>query len=113
MRLRLLLAETLDDAGPLDSTATYTLCRVIVRHRRTQALAGCQQPVAVQWAKATFGFALKDEPEVSRGERLVSWAGPYSICEPFHETGVKAWKLPAPRAATPPHPPAPTAPGQK
>jgi hypothetical protein len=107
MRLRLLLAETLDDAGPLDSTATYTLCRVIFHHRRAQQLSGCQQPVAVQWAKATFGFALKDEPEVRRGERLVSWAGPYSICEPFHdEPGVKAWKPPPP--ASPP-----AVPGQK
>jgi hypothetical protein len=106
MRLRLLFAETLDDAAPLDSTVTYTLCRVILRHRRVALLAGCHQPVAVQWARATLGFELKDEPEVRRGERLVSYAGPYSICEPFHETSAKAWKPPSPA-------PPPTVPGNK
>jgi hypothetical protein len=99
MRLRVLFAETLDDAGPLDSTVTYTLCRVILRHRRSQELAGCRQPVAVQWVKATLGFELKDEPEVRRGERLVSYGGPYSICEPFHEPSVRTWKPPSPAPA--------------
>lgn len=110
MRLRLLFAQALDDAVPLDSAATYTLCRVIVRHRRVRQLAGCQQPVVVQWARATFGFELKDEPVVERGERLVSYAGPYSICEPFHETS-KAWKLPQPQPQ--PSPPKTAVPGQR
>ena len=104
MRLRLLFAMTLDDAGPLDSTATYTLCRLIIRHHRVGTLAGCAQPMAVQWTKATLGYALNDEPEVRRGERLVSYSGPYSICEPFHdEASTKAWKPPAGYA--PPKPP--------
>ena len=106
MRLRLLFALSLDEAVPLDSSATYTLCRVILRHHRSLQLAGCHQPVAVQWFKATLGFELKDEPEVRRGERLVSYGGPYSICEPFREPGVKAWKPPS--AA-----PSPRVPGNK
>jgi hypothetical protein len=102
MRLRLLYAMSLNDAGPLDSTVTYTLCRVIVRHHNALALAGCGRPVAVEWSKATFGFALKDEPEVRRGERFVSYAGPYTICEPFHDQpSAKAWKPPAATAKPP------------
>jgi len=93
MRLRLLFALTLDNAVRLDSTVTYTLCRVVVRHRRSARLAGCGQPVCVKWTRATFGFELKDEPEVRRGERLVSYGGPWSICEPFHdEPSTRAWK---------------------
>lgn len=92
MRLRLLFAMTLDDAGPLVADVTYTMCRVILHHRPARRLAGCEQPVCVQWSKATLGFGLKDEPEVHRGERLVSYGGAYSFCEPFHETAVQAWK---------------------
>jgi hypothetical protein len=100
MRLRLVFALAVNDAAPIDSAATYTLCRVIVKHRPSRHLAGCGQPVCVQWAKATFGFGLKDEPEVARGERFVSYGGPLSICDPFREPAVQAWRPKTP--LTPP-----------
>jgi hypothetical protein len=91
VRLRLLFAMTLDDAPPLDSTLTYTLCRVIFRHHPERQLAGCGQPVCIEWEKSTFGFALKDEPEVSRGERFVSYGDGGAACEAFRAARVKAW----------------------
>ena len=92
VRLQLLYAETLDDAGPNAANVTYTLCRVIIHHRPSRKLAGCEQPVAVQWLQATLGYALKDEPKVSRGERFVSYSGPLSICDAFRESGVQMLK---------------------
>lgn len=96
MRLRVLFAMTLDDAGPLDANVTYTLCRVILRHRPARRLAGCEQPVCVQWESGTLGFGLKDEPEVRRGERFVSYGAPQAVCEPFREPRVQTWKPKAP-----------------
>jgi len=92
MRLRLLYAMAVNDAVPIDSATTYTLCRVILRHRPARKLAGCEQAVCVEWSKATLGYGLKDEPEVRRGERFVSYGGPIGICEPFREASVQAWK---------------------
>ena len=97
LRLRLLCAMPLEQAQPIDSTVTYTLCRVILKHRPARRLAGCEQAVCVEWTKATFGFALKDEPEVRRGERFVGYGPSRAVCEPFHQAQVQAWKPKAPR----------------
>jgi len=97
-RLRMVFAVPYEDAGPIAADSVYALCRVILKNRPARALAGCHQPVCVEWGKATLAFGPKDEPEVSRGERFVAFAGPYAICEPFKGPRVAAWKPPKPAA---------------
>ena len=100
-RLRMVFAVPYEGAGPVVADSIYTLCRVIFRHRPSRALAGCERPVCVEWAKATLAFGPKDEPEVSRGERFVAFAGPYAICEPFKGPRVATWKPPKPSTPSP------------
>jgi hypothetical protein len=101
-RLRMVFAVPYDGAGPVVADSVYTLGRVILKHRPSRGLAGCARPVCVEWGRATLAFGPKDEPEVSRGERFVAFAGPYAICEPFKGPRVAAWKpKPAPPAAKP------------
>ena len=97
-RLRMVFAVPYEGAGPIAADSVYSLCRLVLKHHPARALAGCDRPVCVEWGKATLAFGLKDEPEVSRGERFVAFGGPYSICEPFKGPRVAAWK---------PHKPAP------
>ena len=92
MRLRALFAVSLDHAAPIPAVSTFTLCRVILRHRPARMLAGCGQPVCVEWKSAKFGFALKDEPEVRRGERWVSYGGGAAVCAASRGPAVRAWK---------------------
>ena len=102
-RLRMVFAVPYEGAGPVVADSVYALCRVIFKHRPSRRLAGCEQPVCVEWGKATLAFGPKDEPEVSRGERFVAFAGAYSICEPFKGPRVAAWKPPPkPAPATKP-----------
>jgi hypothetical protein len=101
-RLRMVFAVPYEEAGPVAADSIYTLCRLIFKHRPSRRLAGCDRPVCVEWEKATLAFGAKDEPEVSRGERFVAFAGPYSICEPFKGPRVAAWK---PKPAAPPSKP--------
>lgn len=92
MRLRLLYALMPQDAGPIAADSTYTICRVILWHNRSTGLAGCGQPVCVEWSKASLAFALRDEPEVRRGERFVSYGAPIAVCEPFRLPVSRAWR---------------------
>jgi len=101
-RLRMVFAVPYEAAGPVVADSVYSLCRVIFKHRPARRLAGCDQPVCIEWARATLAFGAKDEPEVSRGERFVAFAGPYAICEPFKGPRVAAWKPPKTATATPP-----------
>ena len=100
-RLKMVYAVPYEAATPVRRDTLYSLCRVILKHRPDRALAGCSQPVCVEWADATLAFGAKDEPRVRRGERFVSFAAPYAICEPFRGPRVEAWKPklpPAPKA---------------
>ena len=101
-RLRMVFAVPYEAAGPVVADSVYSLCRVIFKHRPGRDLAGCERPVCIEWSKATLAFGAKDEPEVSRGERFVAFAGPYAICEPFKGPRVAAWKPPKTATATPP-----------
>jgi len=92
MRMRILFAVSLDQAGPIDANGTYTLCRVLVRHRRAGRLAGCGQPVCVELASARLGFALKDEPEVKRGERFASYGAGAKGCDTLRGPRLPAWQ---------------------
>jgi hypothetical protein len=103
VRLRMVFAVPADQAGSVAADSIYALCRVIFRHRPERRLAGCGQPVCVEWASATLAFGPRDEPRVSRGERFVGYGGPYALCEPFKGPRVQAWKPGAkPAARTPP-----------
>lgn len=104
VRLRLIYAVPLDQAGPVAPDSLYALGRVIFRHRPERRLAGCGQPVCVEWASGTLAFGPKDEPQVSRGERFVGYGGPYALCEPFKGPHLRPWKpraTPARPAAAP------------
>ena len=92
MRMRILFAVSLDQAGPIDARTNYTLCRVLVRHRRAGRLAGCGQPVCVELASARLGFALKDEPEVKRGERFASYGAGVRGCDALRGPRLPAWQ---------------------
>ncbi len=104
-RLRMVFAVPYERSGPIAADAIYTLCRVILRHRPERALAGCEQPVCVEWGMATLAFGPKDEPQVRRGERFVAFGGPHALCEPFKGPRVEAWKPKARPMAAPKAPP--------
>jgi hypothetical protein len=92
VRLRMVFAVPADAAGPVAADSTYALCRIIFKHRPERRLAGCGQPVCIEWASATLAFGPKDEPRVGRGERFASYGGPQALCEPFKGPRVEAWK---------------------
>jgi hypothetical protein len=92
MRLRTIFAVAFEQRSHVDSARVYTLCRILVRHRRTATLAGCEQPVCVEWASARFGFALKDEPEVRRGERFVVWGRDATACDASRGPRAPVWR---------------------
>jgi len=98
----MVFAVPYEGAGPIAADSTYSLCRVILKHRPSRRLAGCEQPVCVEWAKATLAFGPKDEPEVSRGERFAAFNGAYAICEPFKGPRVATWKPPKTAASEAP-----------
>lgn len=100
-RLRMVYAIPFETSVPIAADSVYSLVRVILRHRPERGLAGCAQPVCVEWADATLAFGPKDEPHVRRGERFVAFGGPYSICDPFRGPRIGAWKPPAAGKATP------------
>jgi len=91
-RLRMVFAVPIGVAAPIAADPVYALARVVLRHHPERRLMGCEQPVVIEWEEATLTFGLKDEPRVSRGERLVSFAGPYALTEPFHAPRTQAWK---------------------
>lgn len=92
VNLLLLYAVSQEAAVPIVEDSLYTLARVVIRHRRTARLEGCGQPVCVEWQMATFAFALKDEPEVRRGERFVTYGSQARACESRRGSAVPAWK---------------------
>lgn len=97
VRLKMVFAVPYEGTVAVAPDSIYTLCRLILKHRPSRHLAGCEQPVCVEWGMASLAFDLKDEPEVRRGERFVAYGGPYAICEPFKGPHATAWK---PRADT-------------
>jgi hypothetical protein len=101
-RLRMVFAVPYDVAGPIAPDSIYSLCRVILKHRPARRLAGCEQPVCVEWGKATLAFGPKDEPEVSRGERFVAFNGAYRHLRAVQGPRVATWKPPKTAASEPP-----------
>jgi hypothetical protein len=98
-RVRLIFAVPSDAAGPVEAKPVYALARVILLHRPERALAGCSQPVVIEWTKATLAFGLRDEPMVARGERYVTFSGPFSLADAYRGAPApKSWKPPAPTA---------------
>lgn len=90
--LRLVYAVGQEVLGHVDADSIYALGRVVLRHEKSHD--GCERPVCIEWQKATIGYALKDEPEVARGERFVGF-GPVGSdpVAPFKtNTAPRAWK---------------------
>lgn len=100
-RLRMVYAVPYDQSGPIAPDSVYTLARVILKHKPERRLAGCAQPVVIEWAQSTLAFGPKDEPSVSRGERFVTFSGPVTLAEPFRGARVQSWKPKAPAAKPP------------
>ena len=92
MNLLVLYAVRHDAAVPIAADSVYTLARIIVRHRRADRLAGCGQSVCVEWTSATLAFELKDEPEVRRGERFVSYGRDAHACDASRGGALPVWK---------------------
>jgi hypothetical protein len=113
VRLRLVFAVPADQAGPVAADSVYALCRLIFKHRPERRLAGCGQPVCVEWSAGTLAFGPRDEPRVQRGERFVGFGGPATLCEPFKGPRVEAWKPRAKPAAAPPPLPPPATPDRR
>lgn len=91
-RLRMVYAVPFDQAAPIAAETTYVLARVILKHRPERELAGCTQPVVIEWSSATLAFGPKDEPTVQRGERFVTYSGPLGLLEPYRGARVPVWK---------------------
>ena len=53
--------------------------------------------MVIEWSEATLAMGARGEPPVSRGERFVSFAGPYAITEPFRGAHAKAWQPARPK----------------
>ena len=92
VNLTLLFAVNHSMAQPIVADSIYTLCRVLVRYRRATRLAGCGQPVCIEWQLATLGFALKDEPEVRRGERFVTYGKGAVSCDEWRDVRAQPWR---------------------
>jgi len=84
------------EAAPVAPDTVYTLARIVLRHRAGPGLAGCDRPAVVEWVRGSLAFGLKDEPAVARGERFVTWAGPYTLADAYRGPKPPAWKPPAP-----------------
>ena len=91
-RLKMIFAVALQSAGPIEAKPVYTLGRLVFKHRPDRKLAGCEQPVVVEWTSATLAFGPRDEPRVARGERFVTFGGPYALAEPYKAPRPRAWK---------------------
>ena len=96
-RVRMIFAVASPDAAPVAAEPLYALARVIFEHRPQGKIAGCDRPVVIEWSEATLAMGARGEPPVSRGERFVSFAGPYAITEPFRGAHAKAWQPARPR----------------
>ena len=72
----------------------FVLARLLVR--RPPAGAGCDQPICIEWARATFALTEGYEPTVASGDRFVTWnsrAG--GGCAEFRRPlGPRPWKPP-------------------
>lgn len=91
-RLKMIFAVAMQSAGPIEAKPVYVLGRLVFKHRPERNLAGCEQPVVIEWASATLAFGPRDEPRVARGERFVTLGGPYALVEPFKAPRPRAWK---------------------
>ncbi len=89
-KLRMVFAVPEGTGTALHPDSVYTLARVLLKHDRD--LPGRTQPVCIEWGSAGLAFALKDEPQVKRGERFVGFASadgkvcsaPRARIEPWH-----------------------------
>ncbi len=95
-RMRLIYAVPNDPPVPVAAEPVFALARITLKHMPQRGLPGCARPVVIEWTKATLAFGIKDEPTVARGERFVTFGGPYALSEQFRGLKTQTWKPPAP-----------------
>lgn len=95
-KVRLIYAVPSEPAAPVKADAIYALARITLKHMPARGLPGCASPVVIEWTKATLAFGTKDEPTVARGERFVTYGGPYTLTDQFRGMRTQTWKPPAP-----------------
>ncbi len=89
-KLRMVFAVPDGTGAPLHPDSVYTLARLLLKHDRD--LPGRTQPVCIEWASAGLAFALKDEPQVKRGERFVGFgSADGNVCAP-HRARIEPWR---------------------
>ena len=90
--LRIIYAVPSTMARPIAYGDRFVLARLAFR--RPASRADTRHPVCIEWAKATLGLGEGFEPEVTRGERFVSWnARGARVCEEFRgPLKPRAWK---------------------
>jgi len=93
-RVRLIFAVPSDPPVPIAAEPVYALARITLKHMPQRKLSGCSSPVVIEWTKATLAFGTRDEPSVARGERFVTFGGPYSLSEQFRGLKTQTWKPP-------------------
>ena len=95
-KLRMVFAVPDGSDAALKPDSVYTLARVLLKHDRD--LPGRTQPVCIEWGAAGLAFALKDEPQVKRGERFVGFgSADGSVCAP-HRARIEPWRPAVPGA---------------
>ena len=92
--LRMIFAVPAGQSPPVRFGDRLVLARLLVR--RPPAGAGCDQPICIEWARATFALTEGYEPTVASGDRFVTWnsrAG--GGCAEFRRPlGPRPWKPP-------------------
>ena len=94
-KLRMVFAVP-DGGATLKPDSVYTLARVLLKHDRD--LPGRTQPVCIEWGVAGLAFALKDEPQVKRGERFVGFgSADGNVCARYRAR-IEPWRPAVPGA---------------
>jgi hypothetical protein len=93
-KVRLIFAVPNEPPVPIAAQPVYALARITLKHMPQRKLSGCSSPVVIEWTKATLAFGTRDEPTVARGERFVTFGGPYSLIDQFRGLKTQPWKPP-------------------
>lgn len=83
-------------AGPIEGGRRYAFARVMIRQRRAD-LAGCRQPMCIEWALGRVG-AGRDDRHSRTGDRFVTWNAAGAACAPWRTDKPAPWTPKANRA---------------
>lgn len=94
--IRMVQAVAMQMSGPIEP-GLYPLARVLVP--RPAASSGpCSHPVCIEWQSSSIAFSEGDDPNVTRGQRFVSWnaTSGHDPCGALRQVTapVRSWKPP-------------------